>query len=208
MSLESPKNYQLWQHRRWILERLPETFRSRELDHTAEILQEDSKNYHAWAHRQWAIKTFDLFAHELDFAASMIDSDCRNNSAWNQRWFVLQSRGKLDGPDSKEVVDQEIQYSKTIIERDNGNSSPWNYMTGLLAHVGYPESLCTDCLEYAEQVLAASPGCIPALAFIVDIASNKQINIERAVAMCSHLQEVDSIRVKYWKWKQDSLKSK
>ena len=51
MSMESPKNYQLWHHRRCIVERLNDG--SYELQDVEKVLGEDSKNYHAWSHRQW-----------------------------------------------------------------------------------------------------------------------------------------------------------
>ena len=46
---ENPKNYQIWYHRRVIVERLGDS--SRELNFTKEVFKEDAKNYHAWSHR-------------------------------------------------------------------------------------------------------------------------------------------------------------
>ena len=46
---ENPKNYQLWYHRRAIVEMLQDG--SRELEFTELVFESDSKNYHAWAHR-------------------------------------------------------------------------------------------------------------------------------------------------------------
>ncbi len=48
-SKENPKNYQIWYHRRAIVETLGDS--SRELAFTEEVFEIDSKNYHAWAHR-------------------------------------------------------------------------------------------------------------------------------------------------------------
>lgn len=50
------KNYQVWHHRKAIVELLKDP--SRELEFTANILCKDEKNYHTWQHRQWCIKTF------------------------------------------------------------------------------------------------------------------------------------------------------
>lgn len=52
----NPKNYQVWHHRRVLVEMLNDA--SQELALTKTILDRDAKNYHAWQHRQWAIKTF------------------------------------------------------------------------------------------------------------------------------------------------------
>lgn len=46
---ENPKNYQIWQHRRTIVEQLGDGSREKEFCET--IFVEDAKNYHAWAHR-------------------------------------------------------------------------------------------------------------------------------------------------------------
>lgn len=54
--VDNPKNYQVWHHRRVIVEWLNNP--SKELILTKEILNLDAKNYHAWQHRQWAIRTF------------------------------------------------------------------------------------------------------------------------------------------------------
>lgn len=53
---EHPKNYQVWHHRRVIVEWLNDA--SKELQFTNEVLGLDSKNYHAWQHRQWVVSTF------------------------------------------------------------------------------------------------------------------------------------------------------
>lgn len=50
------KNYQVWHHRRVLIEWLQDP--AQELSFTESILALDAKNYHAWQHRQWAIKTF------------------------------------------------------------------------------------------------------------------------------------------------------
>lgn len=52
------KNYQVWYHRKVIVEWLQDA--SEELEFTKAILKKDAKNYHAWQHRQWCIKTFKL----------------------------------------------------------------------------------------------------------------------------------------------------
>ncbi len=46
---ENPKNYQIWQHRRAIVELLGDG--SGEKIFCQFIFEEDAKNYHAWAHR-------------------------------------------------------------------------------------------------------------------------------------------------------------
>lgn len=51
-----PKNYQVWHHRKVIVELLQDPSKEKYLTET--VLAKDAKNYHAWQHRQWIIKTF------------------------------------------------------------------------------------------------------------------------------------------------------
>lgn len=83
---DNPKNYQIWYHRRALLEVLctlvteraakeislsslsspPTTtlspsfvmqaYYQKELDYSQTVIQADSKNYHAWSHRQWVVQ--------------------------------------------------------------------------------------------------------------------------------------------------------
>eukprot|EP00899_Mesostigma_viride_P017092 jgi/Mesvir1/25384/Mv01424-RA.1 len=92
---DNPKNYQLWYHRRALVERIGARGAHRELEFTAALLEQDDKNYHAWCHRQWVIRTYGLWDREMDFCHTMLAKDLHNNSAWNQRFFVLQNRTAL-----------------------------------------------------------------------------------------------------------------
>ena len=46
---DNPKNYQVWYHRRAIVEESGDF--SRELEFCSKVLDVDAKNYHAWSHR-------------------------------------------------------------------------------------------------------------------------------------------------------------
>ncbi len=77
-ALESPKNYQIWHHRREIVDRLNDS--ALELAFVAEALTDDQKNYHAWSYRQWVVKRFNLWGDEIAFVDEMLLLDMRNNS--------------------------------------------------------------------------------------------------------------------------------
>lgn len=113
MAQQHPKNYQIWHHRRVIVERLGDG--SEELAFTAQALREDGKNYHAWAHRQWALRAFTLWEHELEFVEGLLRADHRNNSAWNQRYFVIQNTTGF----SPDVRRREIQSAPPISPRSH-----------------------------------------------------------------------------------------
>mmetsp|Transcript_8839 Transcript_8839/g.13688 ORF Transcript_8839/g.13688 Transcript_8839/m.13688 type:complete len:366 (-) Transcript_8839:33-1130(-) len=147
----NPKNYQLWYHRRALLEihfRGEETMiqvAQKELDYVDMILDDDNKNYHAWSHRQWIIRTInqpELWSAEIDYSHSKILSDPRNNSAWNQRWFATHEgeiavnnsgKNKLGG--GKLTFDkaaEEANYAVCGAQVDPFNESPWRYLIGVL----------------------------------------------------------------------------
>ena len=82
---ENPKNYQIWYHRRAIVELLADA--SREIKFCNKVFKIDAKNYHAWAHRQFIVKTYNLWEGEIEYTDSKIEEDLRNNSAWNHRLY-------------------------------------------------------------------------------------------------------------------------
>ena len=132
LCIENMKNYQVWFHRRACIDALNEP--AGELDFIATVLNEDAKNYHAWGHRQWVLKHFSLWAGELAYVESLIDADLRNNSAWNQRHYVLKHAADLA---DETLVGREVDYALTIVARAPSNSSPWAFLKGIAAPLGY-----------------------------------------------------------------------
>jgi len=141
----NPKNYQIWYHRRALLEPLFSSSSSQdkeriisksieELKYVGSVFEIDPKNYHAWSHRQWILRTVNddtLWGEELKYVHYLIsDDDHRNNSAWNQRWFVSH-RGStaLSIDDAKVEADYAFNSSKI----DPYNESPWRYFIGILS---------------------------------------------------------------------------
>jgi len=122
---EHPKNYQVWEHRRIIVEK--SRIYNNELHFTNELLSEDSKNYHPWQYRQWLLKTFSLWARELDYVDNMIEEDIRNNSAWNQRYFVISHTTRF----TDEIIEQELDFVMSKIRLCIDNESSWNYLRGI-----------------------------------------------------------------------------
>ena len=94
---DNPKNYQIWYHRRVIVELLGCS--EREIPFCSKVFEVcfityylllisvmritsslpspftkvDSKNYHAWAHRQWVVKTYQLYEGELEYTCKLIE---------------------------------------------------------------------------------------------------------------------------------------
>ena len=119
---EHPKNYQVWQHRRVLVEWLQDP--SSELRLTEIVLAMDQKNYHAWQHRQWVLLAFNLFDQELTFINRLLEEDVRNNSAWNQRFYVINHTTRW----TPEVVRREVEFTLDKISLVKRNESAWNYL--------------------------------------------------------------------------------
>jgi len=148
---DNPKNYQIWYHRRALLEKIHQSagdnedasalfvqFCDSELTYIATVLQQDGKNYHAWSHRQWVVSTLDdaaVWQSELNLAETLIAADRRNNSAWNHRWYVTHRRdGAASKILSREAADAELEYvlTKSELILDPANESPWRYLIAVV----------------------------------------------------------------------------
>ncbi len=156
------KNYQVWHHRRLVVERLGNG--SGELDFTAEAFADDAKNYHAWSHRQWAVQALTAPAAaagaaeggacaapgswhaEREFAAALLGADVRNNSAWNHRWFALTRGGgapralpRARWPAPAELA-QEVAFAVAALGRVRRNEAAWSHLRAcvLLARTQAP----------------------------------------------------------------------
>ena len=213
------KNYQVWHHRRAVVEALNDG--SQELGFLKECLDEsgDAKNYHAWGHRQWVLRTFGGWESELDYVEELLQQDLRNNSAWNQRYFVLQNTADLKQAD---VVRGEVAYALRYIEMAPSNASPWHYLKGLAEPIGFAqfpeirqacERLGTTAgsagaagAEGGAAADGASGACTQALGMLVDILNEEgAASAPQATALCRQLKELDPIRAPYWQWRLERL---
>jgi len=131
------KNYQVWQHRRVVVNRLGDA--SREASFTEAAFEDDKKNYHAWAHRQWVVRNFCgsdemLWGSELAFTLELLRTDVRNNSAWNHRWFVLTKGGGAPAAipifrrPSPDAIQCEVQFTVNALRRATRNESAWSHL--------------------------------------------------------------------------------
>lgn len=154
----NPKNYQIWYHRRNLLDG---SFSQRnsvedygqkeiglvsaELEYIKSVFDNDAKNYHAWSHRQWIIKLVDkdnIWIDEIDYVETLIKDDVRNNSAWNQRWFA--SHRAVDDPLSLANARVETEYALKCARLDVYNESPWTYLLAIIKEQHKRVNDCTD----------------------------------------------------------------
>lgn len=126
VTLNNPKNYQIWSYKQALLQNHPSPSFKRELPILQLMINDDTKNYHVWSFRKWCVLFFQDFTQELQYSNLLIQRDIYNNSAWTHRMFVL----KNIRPDN-EQVELEIEYVKEKIELVPQNVSVWAYLRGL-----------------------------------------------------------------------------
>ena len=118
---DNPKNYQIWYHRRVILEKLTQSNKTildhnskeqihsyyrKELQYIANVLVQDGKNYHAWSQRQWVITTL---------ANSLASSSLGKEEEQQQH-----------EKDTSSVWEDEMIFVDQLIQNDVRNNSAWN----------------------------------------------------------------------------------
>lgn len=155
----SPKNYQLWWHRRIIIEAINKpsnddndnnnnenkpNLKKYDLNLEKEllrsILKSDAKNYHAWSHYHWILRTYKLYDDELEYLEKkLLLYDVRNNSAWNHRHFVVK---QTTGFNDLKVLQREIEFCRGKIEVLATNHAVWYYYTQIVTQ--YLKGLCND----------------------------------------------------------------
>lgn len=232
VSMENLKNYQIWHHRRLLMDHYYPSIESdpdekaklarSEEDFLAQILAEDTKNYHVWSYRQYLVPKLGLFGEpELRATEAWIDEDVRNNSAWSHRFFIVFSDPANATPGSlstehdpkvpADIIDREVKYAEEKILLAPQNQSPWNYLRGVLVKggrkVGTQQALVERFIsdvgvEGNEKVTSSH-----ALELLADIYAEKG-EVDKADLCLRRLGEKwDRIRLGYWEWKRASLKS-
>ena len=208
----NPKNYQIWFHRRALVDILGTAEAGdNELAFTASVFEEDAKNYHAWGHRQWVLERFNLMAAELSFVNKCLTTDVRNNSAWNQRWFYYAHTEPAGAPFRPETLRQEIAFCFQKLDVVLKNQAAWAYLEGLLEGQSYADF--PEVEAYVRAKIAASLGVPPVLSVLVDIleqqaaadAETAQERREEATRLCVQLAQDDPIRAKYWAFRKAEL---
>lgn len=230
VSLDNLKNYQIWHHRRLLMDHYYPTIKSQpdEVDKLAkseqafltQILAEDTKNYHVWSYRQYLVPKFGIFGEgELRAAAALVDEDVRNNSAWSHRFFIVFSdpahatAGSLstahDPGVPAAVVDREVAYAQAKITLAPQNQSPWNYLRGVLAKGGrgmatvedFVTQFVGDVGDEDKEKVTSSHG----LEMMAEIYAEKG-DKDRADLCLRRLGEKwDRIRLGYWQWRRQVL---
>ncbi|KAE8383027.1 hypothetical protein BDV26DRAFT_196778 [Aspergillus bertholletiae] len=231
MSLKYLKNYQIWHHRQVLMssrESFP-TLPPKELDFLMQMFDQDAKNYHVWTYRHWLVRHFRLWdePREIQDIDLLLSQDVRNNSAWNHR-FMLRFGPRSDEPDGgmpnstapppekgrlavvdEDLVDAELEYTKTKVIKAPENRSPWGYARGVLRASGRPLSEWKDFAKKFVQekvedgkVVDVEVKSSHAVEWLADVYGEEEQNTVEAVRMFTLLKEkYDPIRKNYWDYR-------
>jgi len=229
---DSPKNYQVWFHRRRIVELLGDA--SRELDFVRTVHEEDAKNYHAWSHLQWVAAAAPSggdagasFAAQLPYVEKLLEADVRNNSAWNHRWFLVHgANGKLGArpellpvpePLPADAARAEAGFAVEKLGVAFSNESPWLYLRALMREQrgGAGGADFADVVARVKEMAAATGNEENRhyLSFLLDLAeadlpppaAADDTAVGAAVALVDKLMDVDETRRNYWARRRSRL---
>ena len=195
--VENQKNYQIWHHRKLIIEKLNDP--SHEKAVLKEVFFDEPKNFHAWSHRIWMIRRFNNVEGEFDFIEDMLKDDVKNNSVWNYRFFLVQfvNNNKID----KNIVEQEIKYAIEKIKFCPVNECPYCYIRGFITKFGFKYSDFIYVKEELEKIVVKNKNNRFALMLLMDIYEEEK-NEEKFNEMVEELSKVDYIRKKYYGWRK------
>lgn len=87
---KNEKSYSVWQHRIWVLLRMPKSVYETEIKLCNAFLDRDERNFHCWDYRSYIcdIAQIDI-EKEFQFTTDKINSECLNFSAWHRRHKLL-----------------------------------------------------------------------------------------------------------------------
>jgi protein farnesyltransferase/geranylgeranyltransferase type-1 subunit alpha len=192
---DNQKNYQIWQHRKLIIEKKQDP--SREKVMLNEIFDDEPKNFHAWCHRIWVVRRFDLYDGEFEFVDYMLEQDIRNNSVWNYRYFLVNHTIEK----TFENLQREINYALAKIKEVPSNESAYNYIRGLISDNKLSYSKFSFIKSNLEEI-PVHENNYHALALLLDIY--EQEGSEKFNQTIEQLIQFDGIRRKYYEWRRQN----
>ena len=194
----SPKNYQVWYHRRWLIDNhCRDNIESEQL-FLSSILELDAKNYNCFSHR---VFLFDLstkldcdletlVSAEIAFTTTLIDKDIRNNSAWSYRRHAWKQGMSYD------IVADEIRFTLDRISLAPHNESAWIYLRSLNGWQAFP-----NIFETASQ-FTSNRFAVQTLLELA-IYHKQTAEIRRLLTLLE--THVDPLRSNYWRFVAKSL---
>ena len=210
--LTYPKVYQVWHHRRLVIDKLNDCSQEKKI--MDKILYDDSKNFHCWSHRIWMIRRFNNIEGEFEFIYRMLDNDIKNNSVWNYRFFLVEYINKNNI--NINIIKDEIKYALIKIKICLLNESPYNYINGFI------NKYKRKYKEFKEELIELEALYVSNNNKKENIDDYKYIFILRILLeyyeedknqkkfnnIIEKLIEIDFIRKKYYLWRKNNFNLK
>ncbi|GAA5840690.1 hypothetical protein JCM9279_007404 [Rhodotorula babjevae] len=179
----NPKVYCVWEHRKWVLETMPDADWGFEFKMVEMYLEKDARNFHSWDYRRYLVSSIQSIASptssspslprprtkplpqpttssELAFTTRKISANFSNFSAWHYRTKLLQKlwdeRGwAADAQERLDKVDEEFELVKQAIWSDPNDQSAWLYHRWLVGDGTV--SIVRREIEGIEELLEEEP---------------------------------------------------
>ncbi|GAA5921947.1 hypothetical protein JCM3775_003430 [Rhodotorula graminis] len=179
----NPKVYCVWEHRKWVLETMPDADWAFEFKMVEMYLEKDPRNFHSWDYRRYLVSSIQSIASpsssssslprprtkplpqpttssELAFTTRKISANFSNFSAWHYRTKLLQKlwdeRGwAADAQERLDKVDEEFELVKQAIWSDPNDQSAWLYHRWLVGDGTV--SIVRREIEGIEELLEEEP---------------------------------------------------
>lgn len=233
VALQHQKNYQIWHHRQFLLERIGSP--KGEIAFINAMLAGDAKNYHVWSYRQWLVRRFGLWTSyqangradlPSDSSEDDDDDDADRQEAPPVETTELQETSLYidadvrnnsawnhrffivhasPGETSSAEIDRELEFAMAAVRKAPNNHSPWNYLRGTVEKVGKPlATLGTFCGEFVDLATEEVTSA-PALGLLADIAIEEGRKEEAVKALDLLAGKYDPVRVGYWEYLKAGL---
>jgi len=133
------KSYSVWQHRIWVLSKMPKSEYEAEIMLCNSFLTKDERNFHCWDYRSYIsdIAQTDI-EREFEFTTEKIRANFSNFSAWHRRHKLLLkglSMSEDECPKScnlKLIWIDEYNMILNALFTDPSDQSPWLYHNWLI----------------------------------------------------------------------------
>lgn len=180
------KPYQIWSHRQWIMERVPQSTPIDETEFVQKVLDFDAKNFHVWEYMYWYAEKFNKWQWLLDQTTLRIDKDPKNNSAWSMRHSAISQIHKSSKDD--------IQYALNKFKECPSSQSCASYIKGLLDK---DFSIVDEVKEAISFVLSQNNKNLPSLILSSQIAEMEG-KIDEYDKLIDQIATVDTMRTHFW----------
>lgn len=178
---KNEKSYSVWQHRLWMLSKMPECEYINELALCTLFLEKDERNFHCWDYRNYISELAKAnIKDEMDFTTEMIKRNFSNFSAWHRRHKLFLKGSRMpkelcpDNCDIEKCWLNEYQMVLEALFTDPSDQSPWKYHNFLVRNnYNLLNSQHLDTLKELAEMEANNNWVFKAISLVEDTIRNQ-----------------------------------